>query len=452
MWKITSLSFLLLVNLLLQRASAETESSVAPMDKAEKEALYSVIRDLVGVRWNGSDLYPDPCGWTQIQGVSCDLFDGLWYVTSLNVGPILDNSLECSSDAKFNPKLFHLRHLKSLSVSDCFSSRRQPLTIPSSDWERLAPTLESLELRSNRGLAGQIPANLGQLGNLNSLVLADNALTGELPVALAGLVRLKRLMLSLNKFSGRVPAPLFAGMAQLLILDLSSNYLTGPLPASLANLSSLLKLDLSNNQFQGSLPPELRKLTHLSLLDLRNNSLSGELPRLESLQDLLLAYNPWGGNLLEFEWANLQNLSTLYLSHMGLRGAIPDAITSLKRLRYLALDGNQLSGGVSAKFSHLPYLTALYLNGNNLSGQLEFPGGFYERMGKRFASWNNPNLCYSTALAIASGINAPCGVPRCERDQQHSTEESKSSQLTENGSPEEHSALWRGIIILVVLL
>lgn len=42
-------------------------SIIAPMEKKEKEALYSAIQGFVGKWWNGSDLYPDPCGWTPIQ-------------------------------------------------------------------------------------------------------------------------------------------------------------------------------------------------------------------------------------------------------------------------------------------------------------------------------------------------------------------------------------------------
>lgn len=39
----------------------------APMEKSEQLALYSAIQGFVGKWWNGSDLYPDPCGWTPIQ-------------------------------------------------------------------------------------------------------------------------------------------------------------------------------------------------------------------------------------------------------------------------------------------------------------------------------------------------------------------------------------------------
>ncbi|KAJ0642705.1 hypothetical protein HanOQP8_Chr16g0636721 [Helianthus annuus] len=43
------------------------DSVGAPMVKTEQDALYSAIQGFVGNWWNGSDLYPDPCGWTPIQ-------------------------------------------------------------------------------------------------------------------------------------------------------------------------------------------------------------------------------------------------------------------------------------------------------------------------------------------------------------------------------------------------
>lgn len=42
-------------------------STVAVMERREQEALYSAIQGFAGKWWNGSDLYPDPCGWTPIQ-------------------------------------------------------------------------------------------------------------------------------------------------------------------------------------------------------------------------------------------------------------------------------------------------------------------------------------------------------------------------------------------------
>jgi hypothetical protein len=42
-------------------------NDAVPMEEGEKTALYSAIQGFVGNWWNGSDLYPDPCGWTPVQ-------------------------------------------------------------------------------------------------------------------------------------------------------------------------------------------------------------------------------------------------------------------------------------------------------------------------------------------------------------------------------------------------
>lgn len=46
---------------------ADPSVSLSPMLEKEQQALYSTIQGFVGNWWNGSDLYPDPCGWTPIQ-------------------------------------------------------------------------------------------------------------------------------------------------------------------------------------------------------------------------------------------------------------------------------------------------------------------------------------------------------------------------------------------------
>uniref|UniRef100_A0A0D9Y2A4 Leucine-rich repeat-containing N-terminal plant-type domain-containing protein n=1 Tax=Oryza glumipatula TaxID=40148 RepID=A0A0D9Y2A4_9ORYZ len=400
-----------------EEADGSASTAAAPMDDKEKRALYAAIEGFVGKGWNGSALYPDPCGWSPIQGVSCDLFNGLWYPTVMSIGPVLDNSLQCSADAKFSPQLFDLKRLKTLSFYSCFPATN-PTPIPATSWDKLAGSLETLEFRTNPGLTGAIPASLGRLSSLQSLVLVENNLTGAVPAELGSLVRLRRLVLSGNGFSGQIPASLGNGhfAEQLLIMDVSNNSLTGSLPSSLGGLKGLLKMDLSNNLLQGSLPPELAGLGSLTLLDLRNNSLTGGLPSflqgMASLQDLLLSNNPLGGSLGQLGWEKLRGLATLDLSNLGLVGAIPESMAALTRLRFLALDHNRLTGDVPARLAELPNIGALYLNGNNLTGTLQFSPAFYQRMGRRFASWDNPGLCYSNAAVDAA--HAPPGVTVCK--------------------------------------
>ncbi|EOY02177.1 PREDICTED: piriformospora indica-insensitive protein 2 [Theobroma cacao] len=394
----------------------QADSEAAPMEKAEQTALYSAVQGFVGNWWNGSDLYPDPCGWTPIQGVSCDIVGGLWYVTALSIGPVHDNSLGCATNVEFRQQLFQLKHLKSLSFFNCFiSPGRHPITIPGGKWDKLAGSLELLEFRSNPGLTGQVPTSFGYLTRLQSLVLLENGLTGELPINIGNLTNLNRLVLAGNRFTGQIPDS-FGSLKELLILDLSRNSLSGHMPFALGGLTSLLKLDLSNNQLEGKLLGEIAYLKNLTLLDLRNNRFSGGLTQsiveMHSLEELVLSSNPLGGDLMSLEWQSLQNLVILDLSNVGLTGDIPESLCGLKMVRFLGLGDNNLTGDLPSKLASLPSLRALYLNGNNLTGVLKFSEEFYGKMGRRFGAWNNPNLCYPVGLMTAT--NVPYGVKPCQ--------------------------------------
>lgn len=396
--------------------SSADQMQLAPMEKTEKVALYSAIQGFVGAWWNGSDLYPDPCGWTPIQGVACDLFGDTWYVTSLNIGPLQDNSLICDANGSFRQQLFELKHLRTLSFINCFVSAGSHLaTIPTQSWVNLASSLVALEFRSNPGLIGQIPTRLGDLWQLQSLVLLENGLTGEIPATIGMLNGLRRLVLSGNQFSGQIPDT-FGGLDQLLILDLSSNSLSGPLPLALGGLKSLLKLDLSNNKLSGRLPKEIGRLKNLTLLDIRNNNLSGGLvesiQEMGSLEEIVLSNNGFlGGNLMGLEWPMLRKLAILDLSKTGLSGVIPESVADLKTLRFLGLNDNNLTGNVPPRLADLPCVGAMYLNGNNLTGELKFSDKFYGKMGRRFGSWDNPNLC--VPVDLVSSPNFPSGVNSC---------------------------------------
>ncbi|CAK8573095.1 unnamed protein product [Lathyrus sativus] len=399
----------------------EESSDVTPMEKQELQALFSTIQGFVGDSWNGSSLYPDPCGWSPIQGVSCDIFNGFWYVTVLNIGPIHDNSLVCSDKKlEFRPELFNLKYLKALSFFNCFQSPNSlPVSIPTGNWEKLSESLESIEFRSNPGLIGNIPSSFGVLKNLQSMVLLENGLTGRIPLEIGNLVKLKRLVLSGNNFSGNVPDN-FGGLRDLLILDLSRNSLSGTLPLTFGKMISVLKIDVSHNFLEGKLLNEFSSLKNLTLMDLRNNrfccGLVDSLQEMNSLEELVLSNNPLGGEMRVLKWENLKNLVILELSNMELRGEIPESLSELKKLRFLGLNDNNLTGKVSPKLESLPSLNALYLSGNNLKGEIQFSKGFFGKLGRRFGAWSNPKLC--VPLGVMSSNNVPFGVKPCHQQEE----------------------------------
>ncbi|CAA3020324.1 NSP-INTERACTING KINASE 3 [Olea europaea subsp. europaea] len=106
-------------------------------------------------------------------------------------------------------------------------------------------------------LSGTLSAGVGNLSNLQSVLLQNNDIWGPIPAAIGKLQKLQTLDLSNNKFNGE-------------------------LPSSLGDLKSLNYLRLNNNSFTGSIPDSLSKLESLSLVDLSFNNVSGPLPKVSA--------------------------------------------------------------------------------------------------------------------------------------------------------------------------
>ncbi|MFK7933152.1 MAG: T9SS type A sorting domain-containing protein [Saprospiraceae bacterium] len=129
------------------------------------------------------------------------------------------------------------------------------LTMTMDNWQGVTLNslgcVETLALNS-RGLAGTIPAEIGDLSQLVTLRLNSNNLTGSLPHTINNLINLETLFLSFNQLSGNVPD--ISQLTYLSSLQLSGNQFTGELPADWVNLKNLKFLNLSSNQFVGCIP------------------------------------------------------------------------------------------------------------------------------------------------------------------------------------------------------
>ena len=140
-------------------------------------------------------------------------------------------------------------------------------------------------------MSGEIPAELGNLPNLEDLNLSDNQLSGEIPAELANLSNLEDLDLSFNQLSGEIPAEL-GNLPNLGFLDLSFNQLRGEIPAELGKISILI---LPGNQLSGEIPIETGNAPNLSL---DGNQLSGRILRPNGI-------NPqyaWDGSTILVSW------------------------------------------------------------------------------------------------------------------------------------------------------
>ncbi|HYX22618.1 MAG TPA: pre-peptidase C-terminal domain-containing protein, partial [Thermoanaerobaculia bacterium] len=238
-----------------------------------------------------------------------------------------------------------------------------------------ATTVIQLSL-GNDGLAGSLPAALGNLAGLQSLEAEGNSLTGALPRELGRLANLRTLRLGLNQLSGALPSEL-SNLALLETLSLPFNHLSGPLSAALGNLVRLQILDLSANQLTGAVPPQLGNLGSLNYLDLSGNGLSGAIPpdlgRLASLQTLYLGGNQLSGAIPR-ELGSLASLEQLGLADNQLSGRIPPDLGTLASLTFLNLQRNQLSGAVPPELGNATALVGVLLSENRLGGTI--PGVF----------------------------------------------------------------------------
>jgi hypothetical protein len=89
--------------------------------------------------------------------------------------------------------------------------------------------------------------------------------------------------LSSNYLSGLIPAELL-NLGAIQFLNLSRNNLSGAIPSNIGNLKDVESLDLSWNKLSGPIPPSISHLMFLSSLNLSNNLLSGEIPTGNQLQ------------------------------------------------------------------------------------------------------------------------------------------------------------------------
>ena len=230
-------------------------------------------------------------------------------------------------------------------------------------------------------------------GRVTGVDLASNQLSGTIPAELGNLTNLQTLHLVGNELSGGIPTWL-GSLTNLQWLDLGHNALGGAIPVELSNLTNLQTLHLYNMQLSGTIPTWLGSLTNLRGLSLAHNALEGTVP---------------------VELSNLTNLQILQLADMQLSGTIPTWLGSLTNLRWLTLNTNQLAGTIPGELGNLNNLELLTLNNNpGLSGSL--PSSFTNLASLRQLYLEGTGLCAPTDAAFQKwlqGIANKSGVVNC---------------------------------------
>lgn len=224
--------------------------------------------------------------------------------------------------------------------------------------------LEGLALWKNKLTA--IPNWVYNLNNLTFLTLWANEITGGISPDIGNLTKLSTLTLFNNQLTGTIPSEI-GDLTQLKELSLGGNNLTGTIPAFIGNMQSLERLSLNHNDLTGDIPPEIGDLTNLTSLSLNGNHFNVPFPvelfDLVNLTSLDLSYNTAPNNL----GANGANQKSVNIT-------IPSEIGNLTKLEWLTLNNSDFTGEIPVEIADLTELRKLHLQENNFSGCI--PVGF----------------------------------------------------------------------------
>nr|XP_051220810.1 probable leucine-rich repeat receptor-like protein kinase At1g35710 [Lolium perenne] len=211
------------------------------------------------------------------------------------------------------------------------------------------PLLRILRLRLNM-FHGSIPWEVSQIPHLHLLDLAENNLTGSVPVTFSNFTY-KDILQEMDFEGGQLGAQTmlrdnmyhsFDGHTEIVWkgryytfnreinlmigIDLSSNYLSGEIPAELLNLGDIRFLNLSRNNLSGAIPSNIGNLTYVESLDLSQNKLLGPIPssisHLMFLNSLNLSDNLLSGDIPTGNQLQTLNDPSIYSNNLGLCGVV----------------------------------------------------------------------------------------------------------------------------------
>ncbi|XP_020590945.1 LRR receptor-like serine/threonine-protein kinase ERL2 [Phalaenopsis equestris] len=354
-----SMATVLLLLVLFFMLRSPASAVLDPVDFLALQSIRKSLSDLPGSDFFSQwDFTSDPCSFP---GIFCSGE----HVVALSLGdppragtPGLTGHLD--------PAISRLSSLSELSLLPGRVIGRIPDSIA------LCSSLRFLALSGNF-LSGPIPPSLASLRQLRTLDLSFNILSGEIPLSITSLPSLSNLVLSHNRFTGKIPP--FPSFSSLLRLDIKNNNLSGELPSLPL---SLRYLAASRNTLSGQIDGVIPQLTALTYLDLSTNILTGPIPATIfnlPLSSLQLQRNKLAGQVAPPADVRIPEVD---LSYNRLSGAVSPFLAAVGRLY---LNNNRFTGELPAKFAErleaagmeVLYLQHNFLNGMQMSPATEIP-------------------------------------------------------------------------------
>lgn len=221
--------------------------------------------------------------------------------------------------------------------------------------------------------------------DLRSVDLSHNYLAGPIsPFGISAVSGPTRVSTSLGNYylhfkhnSSRPDAPEFPDSSSLIYLDVSHNHLSGALPAILQHIPDCSIILLNHNQFTGPLESLLENTTEsiklTEVLDIGSNLLTGTVPNaLINMQSL--KYLSFQENFISGSvpehFHQLNNLVELHANDNILEGILPASMGSLTGIETLRLEHNEFVGSIPTSWSAMTALELLSLNHNTIDGEI----------------------------------------------------------------------------------
>ncbi|PRP85913.1 putative LRR receptor-like serine/threonine-protein kinase [Planoprotostelium fungivorum] len=270
---------------------------------------------------------------------------------------------------------------------------------------------------NHNNLVGRLPDSIGNFSKQVVFInLSYNNISGQLPPTIRNLssitfhhqppltddLGLETFICGYNNLDGSLPD--FSVMQSLLVLLLSNNQFSGPLPPLPSNITVI---DFSHNELTGTISDYLSSYLALSDISLSFNFLTGEI-RFDPPDDAPctltnLSYNQFSGSISNFihvsrgkicvitdlatldishnhltghfeldlsQYESFQALTYIDLSYNAIESTIPQELF-VYTLQYIDLSHNRLNGSIPGIISYQSiHLRSLFLNDNALSGDI----------------------------------------------------------------------------------
>jgi hypothetical protein len=225
-------------------------------DQSQRATERSVLMDFWDATgrytWRTTDNWGagDPC-WDSWYGITCDEHG---YVISIE---LVDNRLE----GTLPPSLMGLNSLLKIDISTSAVEYGNHVNKNANRVTGVVPSLTDMTQLEEIIIAGNdfvaLPDDLYLIGGSLRLLTASYNRISTLPKYLNRFTEIHTMEIDHNELYGRIP-PDFGFMVRAQFVDLSNNYLTGPMPNTVSGLTRIRTFDVSYNAgVTGAIPEDI---------------------------------------------------------------------------------------------------------------------------------------------------------------------------------------------------